>query len=111
MRVFVGFVFGFNLYLAVVDEGLQVERFFERVVGNSDHLHRLAVYRLDVKHIAVPSKNGVALQVQVRHQVGIGVGIVLTAPAHLVLTILQQVKHGGFVGEFGIDRQGLDGHS
>ena len=51
------------------------------------------------------------MQIEVGHQVGIGIDVVLAAAVHLFLIGFHEVKHGGFVGELGVNGQRLHRHA
>ena len=59
----------------------------------------------------MPSEHRIALQLEVGHHVGEGVGLVLAAPAHLFLALLQQFQHSRVGSELGIDGQRLYRHA
>ena len=103
LGVFVGVVFGLGHVFAVLDKDFHVERGIQRTVADADGLHGFAAHRFVVKELPMPSEHRIALQLQVGHHVGEGVGLVLAAAAHLVLSLLQQFQHCGVRGELGID--------
>ena len=59
----------------------------------------------------MPREHGVGLQVQVVHDIGVPVNLVLAASAHLPLQFHQEIKHSGVRGKLAVHRQGLHGHS
>ena len=89
----------------------QIKRHALVVLAELYGLHGFAHQFGEIKNEPVPSKYGVGLQVEVGHDVGIGIDVVLAAAYHLFLTGFHEVKHGGVVGEFGIDRQRLHCHA
>ena len=92
-------------------ESHQAKRHLHGEVGELDGLHGFA-HELDVvEHIAPPCKHGVALQVEVSHQVGIGVDIMFATTSQLCLACHEEVKHRGLVGKLGKDRERLHRHS
>ena len=97
--------------LIVHDKHLQIEGVSESAVANTDGPHRLVTQRIDVKHVAMPCKHRVGLQVQVGHHICIGVDFMFAATSHLLLILLQQLQHGGVTGKLGIDRKRLYRHT
>ena len=51
------------------------------------------------------------MQVEVSHDVGIGIEVVLAAADHLFLTSFHEIEHSGVVGEFGVNGQRLHRHA
>ena len=92
-------------------ESHQAKRHLHGEVGELDGLHGFA-HELDVvEHIALPCKHGVALKVEVCHQVGIGVDVMFATTSQLCLACHEEVKHRGLVGKLGKDRERLHRHS
>ena len=59
----------------------------------------------------MPGKHRVRLQSEIIHHIDIGIDIVLTTTAHLVLSCFQKVYHFGFFIKLGIDGQCLYRHT
>ena len=59
----------------------------------------------------MPGETRVKLQAEVVYCIAEGVGLVLPASAHLLLSGFQVIEHRRLVVIFGIDRQRLDRHT
>ena len=109
--VFVGVVLGLDLVLFADIERHQVERHLLVVLAELYGLHGFAHEGGIVEEETLPCKDGVGLQVEVVHDVGVGIDVVLAAADHLLLTGFQVVEDGGVVGELGVDGQCLYRHA
>ena len=111
LGVRIGIVFRFDMILFADIVGHHIKRNFLVVLAELYGLHGFTHQFGVIKQKSLPHKDGVALQVKVGHQVGIGIDFMLAAAFHLLLTCFQEVKHGGFVGEFGINGYCLHCHA
>ena len=59
----------------------------------------------------MPGETRIKLQTEVVDRIAEGIGLVLAASAHLLLSGFQVVEHRRLVVIFGIDRQRLDSHT
>ena len=97
--------------LAALDVNLHVERGLECAVTHALCCHGQAAHSLVVKQLAMPSKHGIALQLQVGHHIAVGVYVMVTASCHLLLALPEQFQNSSVGRELGVDRKRLDGHA
>ena len=98
------------IFLAYI-ESHQIKRHSLVVLTELYGLHGFAHQFGVIKYGPVPCKYGVGLQVEIVHDVGIGIDIVFTATDHLFLTCFQEVEHSSLFRELGINGQRLHRHT
>ena len=74
--------------MTIHNQSLYIERNLQGRVAHLDGLRGFAGYLHVVQHIPVPSKERSHLQVQIAHHVAEGIGVMLSAARHLLLSCL-----------------------
>ncbi len=91
LGVCVGGIFRPSMILIADGIGCQTERHFQGEVAELYGLHGFSHQLGVAKHLSPPCKQSVALQVEVGHQVAIGIEVVFATTGHLFLAGFQEV--------------------
>ena len=107
----VAVIFGLDVVSAIEHKCFEIARSVQSAVANAFGGHGQPGKPLVGKEVSVPHKHGVGLQVQVVHDIGKTVNLMLAASAHLLLQVCQEVEHGGVVVKSSIDGQCFHRHA